>query len=131
MAWGTKSGESGSAPPRGGTLSFIGAEVSISGNISGGGDIHLDGTVEGDLACNALILGPGGRVRGNVSATTATLAGAVEGTVDARTLVIEKSARIAGDLSYESLSIENGAQVDGRLSQRGGESGLKLVVAGE
>lgn len=127
MAWGSKAGENG-APARGGVLSFIGAEITVSGNISGNGDLHLDGAIEGDLACNALILGPGGRVRGNIQATTATLAGTVEGAVDARSLTVEKSARIAGDLTYESVSIENGAQVDGRLKQRAGDSGLKLVV---
>ncbi len=128
MAWGSKAGESGGVPVRGGGLSFIGAEIVVSGNISGNGDLHLDGAIEGDLSCNTLILGPGGRVQGNIQAATATLAGTVQGAVDARSLTVEKSARIAGDLTYENLSIENGAQVDGRLKQRGGDMGLKLVV---
>jgi cytoskeletal protein CcmA (bactofilin family) len=132
MAWGSKPGEGG-APARsggGGTLSFIGAEVTITGNVSGEGDIHLDGVVEGDLHCRSLILGAGGRVRGNIAAEKATLAGMVDGTVSAATLIIEKSARVKGDLAYDSLSMENGAQVDGRVSRRGGDSsGLKLVAA--
>jgi cytoskeletal protein CcmA (bactofilin family) len=132
MAWGSKAGETPGTAARGGALSFIGAEVTITGNVSGNGDLHLDGTVEGDLACNSLILGPGGRIRGNISAATATLAGTIEGTVEARSVTVEKSARIAGDIAYESLSIENGAQVDGRLTQRGGgDAGLKLVASGE
>jgi cytoskeletal protein CcmA (bactofilin family) len=130
MAWGTKGGE---APTGGrsnsGVLSFIGSEVTITGNISGNGDIHLDGAVDGDLACNSLILGASGRIRGNVSAEKATIAGNVEGTVSAHTLIVEKGARVTGDLSYESVSIENGAHVDGRVSHRGGDSGLKLVAA--
>lgn len=131
MAWGGKSGEGASTSSKGGALSFIGAEVTISGNISGKGDLHLDGAVEGDIHCNSLILGPGGRIKGNISAEKASLAGTVGGTVNARTLVVEKSARISGDLSYESLSIETGAQVDGRLTQRGGDGQLKLVAGGE
>lgn len=132
MAWGSKS-ESGSAPQGKGGMSFIGSEVTIAGNVSGQGDVHLDGSVEGDLACNILILGPGGRIKGNIQAAKATIAGTVEGTVDARELVVEKSAKVRGDLSYDSVSIETGAQVDGRLTQRGGsgEHGLKLVMAGE
>jgi cytoskeletal protein CcmA (bactofilin family) len=131
MAWGSKSEGGAQAQAKGG-MSFIGGEVTISGNVSGQGDLHLDGTIEGDLACNTLILGPGGRVKGNIQAAKATLAGAVDGTVDARDLVVEKSARVRGDLSYESVSIETGAQVDGRLTQRGGgDHGLKLVMAGE
>jgi len=131
MAWGGKSGTASATPGKGGALSFIGSEVTISGNISGKGDVHLDGTVEGDIHCASLILGPGGRIKGNISAEKVTLAGAVGGTVNARTVIVEKSARISGDLSYESLSIETGAQVDGRLTQRGGEGQLKLVSGGE
>lgn len=135
MAWGGKasnghSGMSG-ASGKNGNLSFVGPEVSIAGNISGNGDLHLDGSVEGDIHCASLILGPGGNVRGNIIADKATIAGTVGGTVNARALVIEKSARINGDLSYESVSIETGAQVDGRLTQRSGEGQLKLVSGGE
>jgi cytoskeletal protein CcmA (bactofilin family) len=128
MAWGIKSD---TAPRTGGGMSFVGAEVSITGNISASGDIHLDGAVQGDIACASLTIGASGQVKGNVLAQRATIAGAVEGSVVATELVIEKSARIAGDVSYESISIETGARVDGRLSQKASQSGeLKLVSAG-
>jgi cytoskeletal protein CcmA (bactofilin family) len=133
MAWGSKTDEGGGSARSGGgggTLSFIGAEVTITGNVSGDGDIHLDGVIEGDLHCRSLILGAGGRVRGNIAAEKANVAGTVDGTISAGTLTIEKSARVKGDLAYDTLSMENGAQVDGRVSRRGGDSGgLKLVAA--
>ncbi|MFO1239191.1 MAG: polymer-forming cytoskeletal protein [Sphingomonadaceae bacterium] len=131
MAWGGKSGGPSGASGSGGSLSFIGSEVTITGNISGKGDLHLDGSVEGDIHCASLILGSGGRIKGNISAETATLGGTVGGTVSARTMIIEKTARISGDLSYESVSIETGALVDGRLTQRSGEGQLKLVSSSE
>jgi cytoskeletal protein CcmA (bactofilin family) len=140
MAWGSKdkpAGGGGAAPAakRGSAmLSYIGAEVTVTGNISGNGDIHLDGSVDGDVQCQMLILGSGGRVRGNIVADKATLGGSVDGTVNAATLTVEKSARIAGDLIYDNVSVENGAQVDGRMTRRtpGDQSGLKLVsTAGE
>jgi cytoskeletal protein CcmA (bactofilin family) len=135
MAWGSKESAGGAtvAPvaKRGsGTLSYIGAEVTVTGNISGSGDIHLDGSVDGDVGCNTLILGSGGRVRGNIMAEKVTLGGSVDGTVSAASLTVEKSARIAGDLSYDMISIENGAQVDGRMMRRNASSdtaGLTLV----
>jgi cytoskeletal protein CcmA (bactofilin family) len=129
MAWGSKADDTPTSIKSSGALSFIGPEVTIKGNVTGNGDIHLDGTVDGDLTCNSLILGKGGRIRGNISAQKAVLGGAVEGTVDAETLVVEKSAKITGDLSYDTVSMENGAQVDGRFSHRGNELALKLVVA--
>lgn len=131
MAWGGTSGGAAGASGAGGALSFIGSEVAITGNVSGKGDLHLDGSVDGDIHCASLILGPGGRIKGNITAERATLGGTVGGTVNARTLIVEKTARISGDLSYESVSIETGALVEGRLTQRGGEGQLKLVSSSE
>lgn len=138
MAWGSKdkTGSSSAAPAKRGSgmLSYIGSEVRIAGNISGNGDVHLDGTVEGDVSCKMLILGQSGSVRGNIVADKATLGGQVDGTVNAAALTVEASARISGDLIYDNVSIENGAQVDGRMTRRSGgdQSGLKLVsTAGE
>ena len=131
MAWGSKTSDV--AGPNGGarsgnSMSFIGAEVIITGNISGKGDIHLDGVIEGDVECNTLILGAGGRIKGKISAERVTLGGAVDGTVDASTLTVEKSARVNGDLSYDMVSIETGAQIDGRMSHRVTlETSLKLI----
>ena len=82
MAWGSKSGEA--APRAGGSMSFIGSEVSITGNISASGDIHLDGAVQGDVSCGSLTIGASGHVKGNVLAQRATVAGAVEGSAPAQ-----------------------------------------------
>lgn len=133
--FGAKQGEP--APQRsrsGGSLSFIGAEVVITGNLNASGDIHLDGTIEGDLSCVSLTQGATGRVKGHITAEKATLAGNVEGTISARDLVLERTAQIVGDLSYENVSIETGAKVDGRVSHKpsADSSTLKLVeVAAE
>lgn len=122
MAWGQR--EDGTPTPvrsggsGNGALSFIGNEVTVTGNLSGQGDLHIDGGIEGDVQCNTLILGSGGRVKGNITAEKATLAGTISGTVNARALVIERAAQINGDLTYETITIENGAQVEGRLSRR-------------
>jgi cytoskeletal protein CcmA (bactofilin family) len=132
MAWGSKAG--GDAPVRtssGSALSFIGSEVTITGNVNATGDMHVDGTIEGDLTCGQLILGGSGRVKGHITAQRATLGGTVEGTVTAGEMIVERSAQLSGDLSYDSVSIETGAKVDGRLTQRAssGAGELKLVSA--
>lgn len=123
MAWGQREDGTTPAPVRSGgngqgALSFIGNEVTVTGSLSGQGDLHIDGAIEGDIQCNTLILGSGGRIKGNITAEKATLAGTIGGTVNARMLIIEKAAQINGDLTYETITIENGAQVEGRLSRR-------------
>ena len=98
------------------TFSVIGADVTIRGDLEASADLHVDGTVVGDLACASLVQGEASRVEGAISADTARLAGTVKGTINVRELVILKSARIEGDVHYEALTIEQGAQVDGRFA---------------
>lgn len=129
MAW-TKLGM-GNGQGAASVRSVIGAEMTVTGNLAAQGDVQLDGEVMGDILCASLTLGASGKVRGNISVQHATLAGSVAGSVVATDLVIEKTARIDGDVAYESISIETGARVEGRLSQKGAPAGeLKLVSAG-
>jgi cytoskeletal protein CcmA (bactofilin family) len=100
----------------GSTFSVIGADVVIKGDISATADLHIDGTVEGDIKCASLVQGESSSLSGGVVAESARLAGKVTGSITARELVILKSARIEGDVHYDALTIEQGAQVDGRFA---------------
>ena len=100
----------------GSTFSVIGADVVITGNISASADLHIDGTVEGDITCASLVQGEKSEIRGAITAESARMAGTVNGSITARELVILKSARIEGDVHYDALTIEQGAQVDGRFA---------------
>ena len=99
-----------------GTFSVIGADVTIKGNISASADLHVDGTVEGDIACASLVQGESSLVEGTIEAASARLSGRVKGTINVRELVILRSAAIEGDVHYDTLTIEQGAQVDGRFA---------------
>jgi cytoskeletal protein CcmA (bactofilin family) len=100
----------------GGTFSVIGPDVVIRGNVSASADLHVDGTVEGDIACAALVQGESSRVEGAIEAENARLSGQVKGAITVRELVILRSARIEGDVHYDTLTIEQGAQVEGRFA---------------
>ena len=101
------------------TFSVFGPDVTIRGNVEASSDLHVDGSVIGDIACASLVQGEGSRIEGAVKAQSARLAGTVEGRIDAVELVILKTARILGDVSYETLTIEQGAQVNGRFAPQG------------
>lgn len=100
----------------GSTFSVIGADVTIRGDIEASADLHVDGTIEGDLACTSLVQGEASRVEGAIQADSARLSGTVKGTITVRDLVILRSARIDGDVHYETLTIEQGANVNGRFA---------------
>jgi cytoskeletal protein CcmA (bactofilin family) len=103
---------------RGAKFSFVGPEVSVTGDIDTPGQLHIDGKIAGDVRCGSLTQGESGSVHGNIVAGEARLAGLVDGTVEAGTLDLEATARVTGDILYESLSIATGAQIEGRFKRR-------------
>jgi len=100
----------------GSTFSVLGRDVAIKGNVEASADLHVDGVVEGDLLCTALVQGESSRIEGAINADSARLSGTIKGTITVRELVILKSARIDGDVHYETLTIEQGATVNGRFA---------------
>jgi cytoskeletal protein CcmA (bactofilin family) len=111
-------------------FSYIGSEVTVTGDIATGSELHLDGKVIGDVSCGSLTQGESGEVRGNIRAGEARLAGLVDGAVEAGILTLEASARVTGDVLYESLSVAAGAEVEGRFKRRrGGEDGARAAKA--
>ena len=88
------------------TFSVIGADVVIKGDIHASADLHVDGRVEGDIACAALVQGESSSVMGAIEAETARLAGHVIGSIHARDLVVLEASAEAVDAVVGSLVLE-------------------------
>lgn len=112
----------------GSTFSVIGADVTIRGDISATADLHIDGTIEGDIKCASLVQGEKSSISGAIVAESARLAGKVAGSITARELVILRTAHIEGDVHYDALTIEQGAEVDGRFAPNARQA-VKAVPA--
>ncbi len=112
-----------------GGLSFFGTDAVVTGDVASSGQLHIDGRVDGDVKCETLIQGEGGTIAGHIVCDTAHLAGLVDGTVKARVVTLEPSARVTGDLSYETLSIAAGATIEGRLTRKEAAGGIAAVAA--
>lgn len=82
------------------------------------GEVQLDGTIKGDIRCGALTIGEGGVLIGSVVAERVAVRGSVQGIVSAKNVVLERTAQVTGDVSQESISVEAGAQLDGRLLRK-------------
>ena len=102
----------------GSTFSVIGSDVVIRGDIEASADLHIDGRVEGDIKCASLVQGEGSTVEGAIEAESARIGGSVTGSIAARELVVLRTARINGDVHYDALTIEQGAEVEGRFAHR-------------
>ncbi|HVJ01602.1 MAG TPA: polymer-forming cytoskeletal protein [Sphingomonas sp.] len=98
-----------------GAFSVLGADVVVTGSVTATADLHIQGRVEGDVIGGSVTQGAESHIVGTLTAQVARLAGSIEGVVRVKALTIEPSARISGDVEYESITIENGGSIDGRL----------------
>ena len=70
-------GKAAGGPGRsGGAFSYLGSEVTVTGDIATESELHLDGKVLGDVRCGALTQGESGEVRGNIRAGRGAAGGA-------------------------------------------------------
>ena len=114
------------------SMSVIGADITITGNIEATVDLHIEGRVHGDVRCATLILGENSTVNGSIYAERVRVSGTVDGAVETKDLAIEATARVTGDVTYERLKVANGGSVEGHMKRRPAaedDNRLKLVEA--
>ena len=93
--------------------SLIGAGLSVFGRLEGAGEIQVEGKIEGDVRGHGVRIGSGAVIRGSVAGEIVHVVGVVEGSIEAETVVLAKSANVSGDICYRSLQIEEGAYFNG------------------
>jgi len=103
--------------PKNATPSVISADMNVLGNIVADGMLDIDGKIQGNVRCHTATIRSNGRVKGDVVAETVQIYGEVEGLVKARVVNLYNSARVIGVIMHESLSIEDGAFVDGKFKR--------------
>lgn len=102
-----------SVPP-----SVISADMYVLGNvISSDGLLDIDGKIDGNVRCKVATVRPNGRVKGDVVAEIVHVYGEIEGLVKAKAVMLYATARVQGTIMHESLSIEDGAFVDGKFKR--------------
>lgn len=76
--------------------------------------LQVDGEVQGDVAGAKIIVGPKGKVTGQLSAEEVVVEGAVYGTIKAVDVKLKSSAVVEGDVYHETFTLEQGASFEGR-----------------
>jgi len=107
------------APPQasGRNLSTLSADLQFEGNISGSGDLQVDGQVKGDVKVGRLIVGETGAIEGSVNADYVEVRGRIVGAVSGKQVKLVSTAYVDGDITAEQLSIDIGAYFQGRCIQ--------------
>jgi cytoskeletal protein CcmA (bactofilin family) len=103
--------------------SFIGANSNFKGDIDTKGTLRVDGTVDGNVNADWVILGEKAFLKGNVTARGIIIGGRVEGNLKAKEIVeIKPKGQVSGDISTSKLTIIEGGIFDGRSSMMKDES---------
>ncbi len=102
--------------------SIIIPDLKIVGDLKSDGEIQIDGTVKGDIKGHMLTVGEQGKIDGSTVAETVRIFGTVNGRVQAKTVHLDKSAKVTADITHETLTIETGAYFEGRMHSLKGTS---------
>ncbi len=95
----------------------------ISGEISFKGKTRIDGTINGDISGEHLILSESGTITGDIKVTSFICHGTIEGNIIANLVTARKGCSIKGRLEAGSLTVEPGARLDGEVKAAGSNSG--------
>jgi cytoskeletal protein CcmA (bactofilin family) len=100
-----------------GTLSaFVGGGTAITGDVSFKTMLRVDGRFSGRISSDEgiLMVAAGGRVDANVAVAVARVQGTLVGDIVASNRIeLGRSARVTGNIQAPSLSVEDGAVLDG------------------
>ena len=97
------------------SINLIGNGTQIIGDIHSNGDARIDGTLKGNLTiAGKLVVGPSGKIEGNITCQNADVSGEIHGKVTVSELLsLKSSAKLLGDIITGKLSIEPNATFTG------------------
>jgi len=108
--------------------SVISKALKITGQLESTEDIQIDGEIDGDVRGVGVKIGQQAKVKGTVYGDEVELAGAVEGRIEAKKVILTGTARMTGDISHQDIKIESGAYVSGNLKPELGKSDTKPAL---
>jgi cytoskeletal protein CcmA (bactofilin family) len=108
------------------SVSVIGTDLTIAGNLICKGEVQVDGIVEGDIHGSNVVIGESATVTGSIAADEVIVRGHVIGSVHGRRVMLQTTSQVEGDIFHQSLSIEQGAMFEGK-SRRTAEDPRTLL----
>jgi len=102
-------------------INIISEGTKIKGDINSSGDIRIDGELVGNISAKGkLVVGPSGKINGEIDCSNVEVSGHIKGKVKAVDLLNMKStAHIEGDIVVGKLSVEPGSVFSGTCMMGG------------
>lgn len=113
------------APP-----SILSAGLTVNGDLNSDGEVQIDCLVNGDVTAVRLAIGENAKVVGEVVAEHVLIRGEVIGRIRAKSVELDKTAKVRGDIWHELLSIAAGAKIEGlcKFAENPRDTAAKLSV---
>ncbi len=103
--------------------SILGSNSFFKGELNVKGTLRVDGTVDGQLEADYVILGESAVVKGLIKAKRIIIGGKIDGNVSAQELVeIKSEGKVLGDIFTLKLAIIEGGEVNGKIEMKKEES---------
>lgn len=105
-------------------VTIISGGSKIEGTLFSGGNVRIDGKVNGDVTAHGgnITVGEHGEISGQVNADNVVVGGKIEGTINAKEkLVLEANSIVQGDIIAKILVIAPGAKFEGNSKMLSGE----------
>jgi len=102
--------------------SVIDKSMSVSGEMSFKGKTRIDGTINGNVTGEHLILSESGKIIGDIKVSSFICHGYLEGNIISKLVTARKGCSILGKLEAGSLTVEPGAILDGEVRAAAGTS---------
>ena len=110
---------------RGAVPSIISENSEFKGNIRTDGEVQIDGQLRGNVAAKQIVVGEGGKVRGDITSNFLRICGKIEGDIRAETIEMAASSSVKGNVYKKTISIEHGAKIIGNINEL--ESGTAKI----
>jgi cytoskeletal protein CcmA (bactofilin family) len=107
----------GTPSPANAVPSLVAQDVTIEGNVTTTGELHIDGTVYGAVRARSCVVDLNGFVHGEITADEVFIRGKVIGPIRGTHVNLYAGAQVEGDILNETISIENGANIYGMISR--------------
>lgn len=99
--------------------SFLRMNSNFKGQLSVKGTLRVDGTVDGQLDADYVILGESAVVKGPIKAKKIIIGGKIDGDVHAQQRAeITLKGKVLGDIFTQKLAITEGGEVNGKVEMK-------------
>lgn len=98
---------------------LVGSKSYFKGDIKTEGTLRIDGTVEGNVEADWLVLGEKAKLSGDVTARGVIAGGRIEGNITASEVIeIKAKGQVIGDISAPRLAVSEGGILEGRANMQ-------------